>query len=131
MKRYIKARIDQNGYSYEIEDALNENPQVRWGFALSSHDPELLELLIYDSRLSVRIAVANNVYSSPDTLTELSKDSSPKVREAVARNDNTPPDTLMRLGNDDDDLGVMAAIAANPNTPEDLKQRLYAKLYGE
>ncbi|MUG95658.1 hypothetical protein F7734_26200 [Scytonema sp. UIC 10036] len=81
----------------------------------------------------VRIEVANNPNTLPDTLRQLAIDKSGCgfngqkvryfVREAVASNPNTPIDVLTQLAQDEDEI-VRAQVVANRSTPAEILQEL-------
>jgi len=76
-----------------------------------------------DGNEIIRIAIATNPNTLPETLAELAKDKAWLVRTAVAENHNTPPEVLEELSNDDYWL-VRLAVADNPNTPLKVLKKL-------
>ena len=80
--------------------------------------PETLAMLAEDTEEYIRSTVASNVSSSYDTLAKLStsKSSTDSIRWNVAENVNTPPAILTELAKDENDY-VREKVAKNANTP--------------
>jgi hypothetical protein len=90
--------------------------RVRLAVAGNSNTlPETLDWLAKDTDAAVRRAVAEHSNSWPETLDGLAKDVKAAVRRAVARNSNSRPDTLDGLA-EDADRAVCIGVADNKRT---------------
>lgn len=83
--------------------------------------------------IRIKVALAENLATPPDTLTLLARDDHRGVRTTVAENPTSSPAALLAVlvSDGNQSLSIRAALAANPNTTAFLLDRLLESLPGE
>ena len=112
-----------NGEALSRKLRSSSDDFVRAEFASATRDPEMLDILAYDSSAYVRNRVARNKNTPADVLALLAQDIFVGVREAIPSNPNVTPDILTMMS-EDSDPHVRSRVSWSPKTPMSVLEKL-------